>query len=119
MDIMPKKILVVDNNPVILKLMESFLTREGHQVRTVEDGLVAIEVLHTYRPNVVFVDLIMPKIQGDKLCRIIRTMPEVADVFIVVLSAVAVEHQVDFVSFGADACIAKGPFKETEKHIYK
>ena len=112
-----RDILVVDNNVLILKLMESFLGRHGHRVVTAENGLQAIEILRTFRPEVVFVDLVMPKIPGEKLCRIIRSQPEFDAVFLVVLSAVAVEQEVDFRSFGADACIAKGPFKEVEKHI--
>lgn len=115
---MPRKILVVDNNPVILKLMENFLTKEGHQVRTAIDGIVALETLKEFPAEIIFVDLIMPKISGEKLCMILRSMPEMSDVALVVLSAVAVEQQLDFVSFGADACIAKGPFKEVEQHIH-
>lgn len=114
---MPKKILVVDNNPVILRLMENFLTKEGHQVRTAIDGIVALDILKEFPAEIIFVDLIMPKISGEKLCMTIRGMPEMHGVVLVVLSAVAVEQQIDFASFGADACIAKGPFKEVESHI--
>lgn len=114
---MPKNILVVDNNPVILKLMDNFLTKEGHQVQTAINGLIAIEVLKKFHPEIIFVDLIMPKISGEKLCSMLRTMPEMAGVVIIILSAAAVEQEIDFKSFGADACIAKGPFKEVEKHI--
>jgi len=114
---MPKKILVVDNNPVILKLMENFLAKEGHEVKTAIDGIVALDTLRDFLAEVIFVDLIMPKLSGEKLCMIIRQMPEMRGVVLVVLSAAAVEQQIDFVSFGADACIAKGPFKEVENHI--
>lgn len=114
---MPKKILVVDNNPVILKLMENFLTKEGHLVRTAIDGIVALDILKEFAAEIVFVDLVMPKIPGEKLCMILRSKPELCDMVLVVLSAVAVEQEIDFTSFGADACIAKGPFKEVERNI--
>ncbi|MDD5759609.1 MAG: response regulator [Desulfobulbaceae bacterium] len=114
---MNKKILVVDNSPVILRLMENFLSREGHYVLCAVDGLEALEILQKFRPDVIFVDLVMPKIPGEKLCRVIKTMPELAKAYVIVLSAVAVEQELDFASFGAHACIAKGPFKEVEKHI--
>ena len=110
-------ILVVDNNPLIVRLMENFLAKLGHRVRTAENGLAAIEVLADFWPDIIFVDLVMPKIPGEKLCRIVRAMPGGEEIFLVVLSAVAVEQDVDFRSFGADACIAKGPFKEVERHI--
>lgn len=114
---MSKKILVVDNSPVILRLMENFLSREGHYVLCAVDGLEALEILQNFRPDVIFVDLVMPKIPGEKLCRVIRTMPGLSAAYVIVLSAVAVEQQLDFAAFGAHACIAKGPFKEVEKHI--
>lgn len=114
---MRKKILVVDNSPVILRLMENFLGKEGHHVLCAADGLAAMEILKDFRPEVIFIDLVMPNIPGDKLCSIIRTMPELADTYIVILSAVAVEQDLDFSALGANACIAKGPFKEITQHV--
>lgn len=116
---MAKKVLVVDNNKVILRILSYMLKKMGHEVKTAENGLSALEVIEEYKPDIIFIDLIMPKISGDRLCRILRKKPELDSVFIVILSAVAAEEQLDFVRFGADACIAKGPGKEMEKHIKK
>lgn len=115
---MTRDILVVDNNPVILKLMTNFLTKEGHQVKTAEDGLAALEIIKSFRPEIIFVDLIMPRIPGEKLCKILRQKQELRQTTIIVLSAAAVEQKINFKEFGADACIAKGPFKEVERHIH-
>jgi len=68
---MQKKVLVVDNHPVILKWMASLLEKEGHHVITAQDGLSAVDVLKAYVPDVMFVDLVMPNISGEKLCRIV------------------------------------------------
>ena len=114
---MNKQILVVDNHPVMLKLMSSLLEKEGHQVRTAETGLAAIEILKSYTPNVIITDLEMPNINGEKLCRIIRSMPELKDVHIIILSAIAAEKDMDFTEFGANACIAKGPINHMKQHI--
>ncbi len=111
------KILLVDNNRVILTLLTRMLQRHGHDVKTAENGLSALTVLESYRPDVIFIDLIMPNISGDILCRIIRKKKKFDTIFLVILSAIAAEEQVDFISFGANACIAKGPAKEMEKHI--
>ncbi len=115
---MTHDILVVDNNPVILKLMTHFLTREGHQVKTAEDGLAALEIVKSFQPEIIFVDLIMPRIPGEKLCKILRRKKELRHTVIIILSAAAVEQKMNFKEFGADACIAKGPFKEIERHIH-
>jgi PAS domain S-box-containing protein len=116
---MAKKVLVVDNNKVILRILTYMLEKMGHTVKTAENGLSALEIIGSYRPDIMFIDLIMPKISGDKLCRIIRKKAEFDSVFLVILSAIAAEEKIDFVRFGADACIAKGPGKEMEKHIIK
>ena len=114
---MKKKILVVDNHPVILKFMTQLLEKEGYQVLAAEDGLSALDILKTYIPDVVFTDLIMPNISGEKLCQIIRRMPKLKDVYVVVLSAIAAEQKQDVTSFGADVCIAKGPFNNMVETI--
>lgn len=116
---MAKKVLVVDNNKVILRILTYMLEKMGHTVRTAENGLSALEIIGDYQPDVMFIDLIMPKISGDRLCRIIRKKAEFDSIFLVILSAVAAEEKIDFIRFGADACIAKGPGKEMEKHIIK
>ena len=117
MGIKKKKILVVDNDKVILKLMTDFLAKDGFHVLTAENGLSALEVLKTYIPDVMFVDLIMPNIDGKKLCRIIRDMPMLSNVYIIILSAVAAEEEINYTEFGANACIAKGPFNSMSHHI--
>ena len=112
-----KKILVVDNNPVLLKLMTTLLAdQEGHQVKIAENGLAALDVLKSFTPDIMFIDLIMPKIGGAELCRIIRSMPELDDSLLVVLSAIAKESQEDLPPL-ADMYIAKGPFTSTAKHV--
>ncbi|GEM_PF-1239751 len=114
---MKKKILVVDDNRMILKFLSNLLDREGHEVKTCEDGLSALDLLTTYGPEIVFVDLIIPKIGGDKLCRIIRTMAHMKDCYLVIISAAVAEMDLDFRAIGVNACIAKGPFGQMGKHV--
>ncbi len=112
-----KKILVVDNNIVLLKLMTSFLVGEGHEVREAENGFEAIAVLTSFSPDIIYIDLVMPKIGGASLCRIIRNMPRFSLCYLVIVSAIALEQQPDLATIGADACIAKGPFKKMSGHL--
>ncbi|MBU1406015.1 MAG: diguanylate cyclase [Proteobacteria bacterium] len=112
-----KTILVVDNHPVVLKLLVEFLKKLGHKVITAEDGLAALEVLKKIRPDIVFTDLIMPNINGEKLCQVIRSRPELKLLHIIIYSATVLEDETNILNLGADACIAKGPFKNTEAHI--
>jgi two-component system, cell cycle sensor histidine kinase and response regulator CckA len=112
-----KNILVVDNHPMLLKFMANLLNRQGHRVVTAHDGISALEVLEDFRPDVVFLDLVMPNISGKQLCRVIRSMPEVNHAFVIILSAVAAEENIDCRSLGADACIAKGPFDKLAVNV--
>ncbi|RPJ04528.1 MAG: response regulator, partial [Deltaproteobacteria bacterium] len=114
---MGRRILVVDNHPLMLKFMTQLLEKEGHQVLTASNGLAALDLLKTETPEVVFTDLIMPYIDGEKLCRVIRKMPGLKDVFLVVFSAVAAEQEINFEEFGANLCIAKGPLNNMAQHV--
>jgi two-component system cell cycle sensor histidine kinase/response regulator CckA len=114
---MKKGVLVVDNHPVMLKFMSGFLERKGYDVQTSPDGLSALEILKGWIPDVIFVDLVMPNISGDKLCRIIRSMPELDRSKLIIMSGIATESDLDFQALGADACIAKGPFNVLGEHV--
>jgi two-component system cell cycle sensor histidine kinase/response regulator CckA len=112
-----KKILVVDNHPVILKFMTQLFSKSGFEIRTARDGLEALNVLDVYTPDVAFIDLVMPNISGDKLCRIIRGIPKLKDVRLIILSAVGGDQMGIPSAFGADACIAKGAFPEMARRV--
>jgi PAS domain S-box-containing protein len=114
---MKKKIMVVDNHPVILRYLSDLLSREGHEVMTAVDGLCALDLLQTFTPGIIFIDLVMPNIDGKKLCQIIRRMRGFEKVHLIILSGVAAEEELDFASLGADACIAKGPFPMMAKNV--
>jgi two-component system sensor histidine kinase/response regulator len=108
---MGKQILLVDDNRVLMAYLSNLLEREGHAVVVAYDGLAALEMLKDFRPDIIFVDLIMPRIDGDKLCQIARNMPRMKDCYMVVISAALPEMEAEGVPLGADACIAKGNLK--------
>ena len=114
---MKTKVLVVDNQPLVLKFMTDLLEREECQVLSAHDGLSALEILETNAPDIIFTDLVMPNIDGRKLCQIIRGIPKLNDAYLVILSAIAAESDFNWSELGADAYIAKGPLKETAEHV--
>jgi two-component system cell cycle sensor histidine kinase/response regulator CckA len=114
---MKKKILVVDDDRVMLKFISKLLTREGHEVVAAEDGFAALTLLATFTPDIIFFDLIMPKIDGSKLIQIVRSMPQLKDCYLVIISAAVAEIDFDFDQTGADSYIAKGPFNSMSEHI--
>jgi len=114
---MKKKILVVDDDRVMLKFVTKLLTRGGHEVQTAEDGFAALNLLATFTPDIMFFDLIMPKIDGGKLIKIARSMPQMSNCYLVIISAAVAEIDFNFEETGADSYIAKGPFGSMTEHI--
>ncbi|MFH7320422.1 PAS domain-containing protein [Desulfurivibrio sp. D14AmB] len=100
------KILLVDNNPMNLLALTSFLDELGYETSTAADGLSALHLLDQFTPDVVITDLLTPNIGGDKLCRIIRDLPRLRQCFTIIIAAE--EAGEDSGVCEADACIAKG-----------
>ena len=114
---MKKKILIVDDNRLLRKFLSTHLGKEGHHVQTAEDGFAALELLSTFTPDIMFIDLFMPKIDGERLCQIIRSRAELADCYVVILSAGIAETGKDYTKIGANSCIAKGSFSNMAKNV--
>jgi CheY-like chemotaxis protein len=81
-----KNILLVDDDPVVLRVFQEGLMRQGFQVQTAIDGLAAINSLDASRPDVVVLDLMMPKLSGADVVRFIRGQAALADLPVIVLS---------------------------------
>ncbi|MCP4574982.1 MAG: PAS domain S-box protein [Deltaproteobacteria bacterium] len=112
-----KRILVVDNDLLILEFVKDLLEENGHEVRVAEDGLKALDILKTYFPDLIFVDLVMPNIDGRQLCQAIRKMKRQENSIIAVMSALVAEEQDNIADLGSDILIAKGPFPELSRNI--
>ena len=112
-----KQVMVVDNHPVMLRFMSDQLEKKGYLVATAEDGLSALETLKTFIPDVIFIDLVMPNISGEKVCQIIRNRPELKTCFIVVLSAIMAEEAPSFETCNADIFLAKCPFNQLSQYV--
>ncbi|MBL7181176.1 MAG: response regulator [Desulfobacterales bacterium] len=114
---MKKQILVVDDNRQMLEFIANLLEDEGHQVTTAENGFSALNLLISFTPDIIFADLVMPVIGGDKLFKIARKMEHLKDCCPVLVSAAASELDFDYTEIGADSCIAKGPSESIAGHV--
>lgn len=111
------KILIVENNPTISRLLSHFFEAEGCDIRLVKDGLQAMITLDAFIPDILCTDIVMPKIGGDQLCRIIRTSEIYKNIFIVVHSAISLEDDNHLFEMDADLYIAKGPAATVKTHV--
>lgn len=82
----PKRILLVEDDRFLRKAAEVRLRRAGYTVITAADGEEAIATAGTMRPDLVLLDLIMPRMQGFEVLRVLRTQPNMLGVPIVVLT---------------------------------
>jgi twitching motility two-component system response regulator PilG len=81
------KILVIDDSNTIRRSAEIFLKQGGHEVLLAEDGFDALAKVNDYQPNVIFCDILMPRLDGYQTCAIIKRHPKFASVPIVMLSS--------------------------------
>jgi signal transduction histidine kinase/CheY-like chemotaxis protein/anti-sigma regulatory factor (Ser/Thr protein kinase) len=112
-----KEILVVDNDRFMLEFVTDILSEKGHQVLTAEDGMSALDILKTHRPPVIFLDLVMPDMDGKEVCRAIRNDSRLKNSYVVMLSGSSEKENLDFGDAKPDAWIVKGPFDQMAKNI--
>lgn len=81
------KILVVDDDLTVTQLLEALLTMEGHQSATLNDSTKVLELMKTFHPDLILLDLMMPDLNGFELCELLRQDPGYADIPVMVVSA--------------------------------
>jgi phosphate regulon transcriptional regulator PhoB len=109
-----QKILVVEDEPDIRKLVQYNLAQERFKVLEAEDGEQALKILQRDRPHLVILDLMLPGLSGLELCKILRERPETSQLPILMLTAKAGEaDKVVGLEMGADDYLAK-PFSPRE-----
>lgn len=101
-------ILLVDDEPDILEIIRYNLTSEGYTVETAENGLEAIEQAKNVRPQLIIMDVMMPKMDGIEACEKIRNIPELSEIVITFLTARGEDYsQMAGFEAGADDYITK------------
>ena len=81
------KVLVIDDSNTIRRSAEIFLKQGGHQVMLAEDGYDALSKISDFRPDVIFCDILMPRLDGYQTCAIIKRNSEFSVVPVVMLSS--------------------------------
>lgn len=107
---MSKSVLIVDDEPNIVVSLEFLLEQAGYQVRIAHDGQQAWEAIERQPPDLVLLDVMLPRLSGFDVCQKIREHPDLQRVRVVMLTAKGREVEVSKgLALGADAYISK-PF---------
>src|SRR6187551_597016 len=102
------KVLVVDDEEPILELLKYNLEKNGYEVKTAQDGARAVDIAKRFVPDLVLLDIMMPKMDGVETCRLLRDLPELQKMFVVFLTARSEEYsEVAAFDVGADDYITK------------
>ncbi|NEX21517.1 response regulator [Thiorhodococcus mannitoliphagus] len=107
---MSKRILIVDDEPNIVISLEFLMMREGHEVRVARDGEAGLAAVKTHKPDLVVLDVMMPKLDGFAVLEAVRADANLAATRILMLTAKGREaEQNKGLALGADAYMPK-PF---------
>jgi two-component system sensor histidine kinase/response regulator len=112
----PSDIMVVDDNPANLKLLEDMLLRQGHEVRSFPLGRLALAAAMKAPPSLILLDINMPEMNGYEVCERLKSTPALSDIPVIFLSALnETEDKVEAFRAGAVDYISK-PFQFEEVH---
>jgi len=84
---MPKQVLVCDDEPYIVESVSYVARKAGFSVLTAEDGDTALSVARSEHPELIFLDIMMPGVPGDEVCRRLKADPRTEDIYVVILTA--------------------------------
>jgi len=108
------KILLVDDHPDIVRLLQISLRSEGHTILAAYDGAQALRTIQEERPDLVILDVVMPEIDGYRVLNRIKTDPELHGTTVVMLTVKDQPEDMALgLDIGADFYLSK-PFKPTE-----
>ncbi|MEE8547401.1 MAG: response regulator [bacterium] len=106
---MSHKLLIVEDNIVILTMQKQIFEMEGYDITTAQEGMDALKKVHQERPDIVLLDVNIPGMNGFELCRQIKEDPALSDIIVVMISAVyySDEDAKKGMAMGADAYFTK------------
>jgi PAS domain S-box-containing protein len=105
-----KTIVLVDDDPLIREAMTELLTAKGYAVHAAKDGLEGLEIIRKIKPDYIVLDVVLPKLDGGRVCAAVRQDALLRRIPIIVFSSLSPQDYRFFPRLSADAYVAKGPF---------
>ncbi|MBD3308909.1 GAF domain-containing protein [candidate division KSB3 bacterium] len=114
-----KKIVIVDNDKVSVEVLANIMIQEGYTAFKAYDGVEGLQTIRAHSPEIVILDLFMPGIDGIRLCRYLKQMPEFSGIKIIALSPLTLEETLDIMEHEADFYIAKGYITDVADNTFR
>jgi PAS domain S-box-containing protein len=112
-----KTVLFADNDPILVDAIPELLRAKGYDVQVTQDGLETLHAIRRLKPNFVILDIVMAKLDGSRVCWLIRQDPDLRNTPIIAFSALSPEQIRRFPELSADAYVAKGPLAVVTNHL--
>jgi two-component system alkaline phosphatase synthesis response regulator PhoP len=104
----PARVLIVDDTPTAVELLEEFLDGTGYEVRSAYDGEEALRVVAEWQPDLILLDIMMPRLSGFEVCKRLRADPATRDTAVLMVTALDQPSDIDrAVEAGTDDFIPK------------
>lgn len=91
----PPRILIADDNPQGVELVEAYLSGGDYDIQTATDGEDTLRKVREYKPDVLLLDVMMPKISGFEVCKRLKANPDTADIMVLMVTALDQPSDID------------------------
>jgi PAS domain S-box-containing protein len=115
----PKTILLADDDAAVREPLAELLRHKGYEVHVAGDGLEALRTIRTRKPDYAILDIVMPKLDGSRVCAMIRQDPSLRHTPVIALSALSLEQLRRFSALSADAYVAKASLAVMAGNVLK
>jgi two-component system alkaline phosphatase synthesis response regulator PhoP len=92
---MSARILIADDNPQGIELLEAYLSGGDYDIQTSADGEETLRKVRDFKPEVILLDVMMPKISGFEVCKRLKSNPETADIMVLMVTALDQPSDID------------------------
>jgi two-component system alkaline phosphatase synthesis response regulator PhoP len=108
------RVLIADDNPQGVELLEAYLADCGYEIQTAADGEETLRKVRDWQPDLILLDIMMPKISGFEVCKRLRADPQTHDTAVLMITALDQQSDIDrAVEAGTDDFLTK-PINKTE-----
>jgi DNA-binding response OmpR family regulator len=110
----PARVLIADDDPLGAELLEAYLSASEYELRTASDGEQTLQLVTSWQPDLILLDVMMPRISGFEVCKRLRSDPATRDIAILMITALDQPSDIErAVEAGTDDFLSK-PINKTE-----
>jgi PleD family two-component response regulator len=89
------RVLIADDNPQGVELLEAYLAGCDYDIETADDGEVTLQKIHSWKPDLVLLDIMMPRLSGFEVCKRLRANPATRDIAVLMITALDQQRDMD------------------------